>query len=215
MLTFSYLIIDQRPADLVTFPDGATELHPAGSGAGVVETFNAARAAEAEREPGPAAPAGAPGEDEIQAMLDELTSAWEAALAALERETSPFGNPESRRAAFLRRTPKPTREDAEARLGRGSAPRPRRRSPLSSAGTELIAGCWWAGLDADDGGFERPVDGPGPLPRKAVTQLLSRLSGEGWDVRHVSEERAAIHGHDQSRAVCVAMNVMLSRPNGR
>jgi hypothetical protein len=214
MLTFGYLIIDQRPADLVTFPDGAVELHPSGGGAGVAAEWNAARAAEVESEPVPVEPAAEPDEDEIQATLEELNTAWEAALADLERESSTFGNPAGRRAAFLRRTPKPTREDALEKL-RTPSPRPRRRAAgaRNSARTEPVDACWWATLEADAAGFDGPVQGPGPLPRKAIAQLLGRLSQKGWDVRHVSEERAAVHGREQSTAVCVGMNVMLSRPN--
>jgi hypothetical protein len=215
MLTFGYLIIDQRPADLVTFPDGAAELHPSGMGASVAADWNAARAAEVESEPVPVEQAAEPDEDEIQATLEELITAWEAALADLDRDSSPFGNPAGRRAAFLRRTPKPTREDARAKL-RTPGPRPRRRAGAqNSARTEPVDACWWATLEADAAGFDGPVQGPGPLPRKAIARLLGRLSEKGWDVRHVSEERAAVHGREQSRAVCVGMNVMLSRPNGQ
>jgi hypothetical protein len=68
-------------------------------------------------------------------------------------------------------------------------------------------------MESESGGFDSPVHGPGPLPRKAIAQLLSRLSEEGWDVRHVSEERAVVHHRDESTAVCIGMNLMLGRSN--
>lgn len=212
MQTFTYLLIDQRPADVVSFPDGTVEMHPAGSGIGVAADWNVAQ--EAPGEPVAEAPPVEPGEDEIQAALDDLTATWEAALAELERESSSFGSPESRRAAFLRRSPRPTRDHAVAKL-RVPASRPRRRvvDDRSLAQSQTVDDCWWATLDTDLGGFDKPVDVGGPVPRRTIAKLLSQLSQEGWDVRHVSEERAAVHGREESKAVCVSVNVMLSRPS--
>jgi hypothetical protein len=86
---------------------------------------------------------------------------------------------------------------------------------LARARSESLEGCWWATLETEVDGFDRPVEVPGPVPRRTIAQLLSRLSQEGWDVRHVSEERVAVHRGEESQAVCVAVNVMLSRPSRR
>jgi hypothetical protein len=123
MLTFGYLIVRQRAADVVTFPDGTVELHPTGHGARVAEEWNASRVPESDDGLDSAEHSAEPGEDEVQGTLDELIAAWEAALADLDRDQSPFGNPEGRRASFLRRNPRPTRDAAFEKLREPTARR--------------------------------------------------------------------------------------------
>jgi hypothetical protein len=206
---YAYLVIDRGPADRVTFPDGRIELHPPGSGDALVADWNAKPS-----EPSAVADGPEPTDAEIDAQHDELVAAWreetERALAALERETSSLGNPASRRASYIRRHPEPTRAEAVnalVRLRRGGAPAPRRK-----ARSELVEHCWWAGLQSARTQYTMPVHEPGAVPRAMVAGLLSELSTDRWTVRDVQEDRIVVHRDGVSSALCVGLNVLLSRP---
>jgi hypothetical protein len=203
---YGYLIVDRRPADLVRFPDGTAQLHPPGAGEFVAAGFDKRPRTGEE----PPAPAGEPDEHEVRVRLGELHAAWtasvEAALDAMARDDTSLGNPVARRAAYLRRHPEPTPEEAREDLLRARAAAPAARA---RARAERVDACWWASFEAGEEGFDLPLEGPGAVPRAALAALLSRMSGDGWDLRHVSEDRGAQPG---SGVACVAVNVLLSRP---
>src|SRR4051794_8780661 len=116
----AFAVINQRPADLVTYPDGRVEAYAKGSGAAVAETWNAERRtahALTQRERmNQGLPRPEPSAEEVGRILAERIATWratmEAELERREREAVPgLGTPEGRRQNYLNRHPIPTAED--------------------------------------------------------------------------------------------------------
>jgi hypothetical protein len=224
-VVYGYLTVEQRPADVVTYPDGRIEVVAVGEGKAIAEAWNAATAATAEdaRQQRQAAlddeVAARPevSDADIERILAERMVSWEARLKESVEAPSAFGSPEGRRAAFLRRNPSPTLEDIREELSRRQAPpsrrvRAERRTSLALA--EERPGHWWARLAGPASAFDRPFAAPGPLPGGDVAALLTEMARTGWDIVHVSEERAAHHEDDRSMTTCIGLNVLVRRTAG-
>src|SRR4051794_21194982 len=107
-LTFAYLVADQRPADVVSFPDGTEELHAPGQGVAAAASWTQPHSVTREQDDPVGADQPSTGEaldaHAVQSKLEELVAAWEAAtrtaLAEIERNSPSFGNPQAGRASY-------------------------------------------------------------------------------------------------------------------
>jgi hypothetical protein len=71
---------------------------------------------------------------------------------------------------------------------------------------------WIASLTEGEPPIEFVLGTGGAYPRPAVARVLSELEGGGWQVAHVSEERAVTHADDgRSEAATVGAWILLHK----
>ena len=225
---FVFLAIEQRDADVVTFPDGRREIVAPGQGRRIADDWNAAQLAATEEEAQrlraeyeqQRAETGTPSADEVERIYEERHARWEQEMAdelrRLETSSSAgFGTAEGRRRAYLLRHPEPTLATVRDELLKP----PEAASDAASDGDEPQSlatvtqqeGHWWSRLFGSAREDDRFLSPPGPLPRAEIASMLSELKRDGWEVVHVSEERAAIHDGERSVTTCLGLNVLLRR----
>lgn len=211
----AFLAIEQAPADVIGYPDGRIDVVPAGEG---TEIANAWAADDQDRD-GLEARHQQPravrelNEAEVTRIHQERAEAWERDMKQeLERlERSPaaaLGSAEGRRQAYLIRNPAPTLDHVREEL-RKPQPSGTQDNAGPVATVDQEDGHWWArsaGLAPDTCRLLAP---PGPVPRKEVAAMLSELADAGWEVVHVSEDRAVLHESDRSVTTCVGLNMLI------
>jgi hypothetical protein len=130
------------------------------------------------------------------ARRQEARREWQARLdQALDASTS-ISHARMIREAFMAENPEPAAES----IGAPEAP-------------QVQPGRWWcARLEDAPGDLERWLaDAGDEYPRVPVARVLSELRAHGWEVRHVSEEKVAVHDGDSSRAEVVGAWFLLEQ----
>jgi hypothetical protein len=179
---YAYLSVAPRPCDVVAFPDGTQTVVRRGLGNATADGWSASAMP---HEPPDALRARAQrraAHDEWQRKLDQ---ALDASLSVMHSRMI--------RESFLAENPEPFVEGGEA----PDIPR-------------VSESQWWcARLDDFDAWLD---DAGAPFPWDELAQALNTLAARGWAVRHVSEERRALHESETvSRTELTGARLLLER----
>jgi hypothetical protein len=174
---YAYLSVLVDDCDVVVFPDGATTVVARGEGAQTAGTWTV-----------PPADARALSPDPFLERRRAEHKAWSERLDAALTGGSIMAN-RLLREAFIRDTPEPAIDAAAG----GAEP--------AEAAPRVLPERWWRALvELESGNVVRWLAPAGdPLPRTAIAGALSELSGRGWSLRHVSEDRRAVHDDEDTR----------------
>ena len=218
-MRFAFLVFEQRPADVVSHPDGRTEIVAEHAGAAIANAAYAAprSAGEFGASRQGDRPDPVPSDAEIARLHSERLAVWQREmdeeLARRERDAGGMGTSQGRRYAYVLRHPEPTIEAVrrellgEADLGTLEQD----DQPVPQATVETRAGYWWAQLTTPGEGFERVIADPGQLPLGPLAALLSEVTDSGWEVVHISEQRAAVQRGEWTFTSTVGLTAVLRR----
>jgi hypothetical protein len=180
---YVYLSVNPRWCDIADCPDGSRVVLSRGGG----EAF--ALAWDARGGSGPAVESVPTSETQRRVRERAAHRGWSARLeTALEASTS-ISHGRMIREAFLAENPEPAVDGPAS-------------DAAHSETVRVSPGRWWcARLEDGPESFEAWLgDAEDGYPRTAVAHALSELCERGWEVRHVSEERRAVHEGESSRA---------------
>jgi hypothetical protein len=181
---YAYLSVVPRPCDVVAFPNGVQTVVRRGLGNATADTWILPSASGESPEVLRARAAQRAAHDEWQRRLDQ---ALEASLSVMHSRMI--------REAYAAENPEPFVEGGDA----PEVPR-------------VAESVWWcARLDGED--FDAWLDDAGaPFPWDALARALNELAARGWAVRHVSEERRALHESETvSRSELTGARLLLER----
>jgi hypothetical protein len=183
---YRYLNVAARDCDVVDLPDGSRAVVPRGEGDAFAQGWIADHSSRA----------SAPHEEHDRDAEHERQQAvhreWARRLdEAMDASTS-IAHGRMLREAFVADNPEPLLGGADPPAETARASPGRWWCASLGDGPEPFV-AWLADVGAGDG-----------YPRDAVARALSELEGQGWTVRHVSEDRRAVHDADASHAVVIA-----------
>jgi hypothetical protein len=190
MAAFVYLSVLPSDCDVVDYPNGERAVVARGEGTTHAEAWTPELAASAARA-SVADPARA-------ARQQAAHREWAEQLdRALDASTS-ITHSRMIREEFLRENLEPPLDGAVTASEPDGRPR-------------VLEGRWWrARIESDGAGFEAWLaDAEESYPRAAVAHALSEVSDGGWTIRHISEERRAVHDDEGSRTVVVSAWILL------
>jgi hypothetical protein len=185
---FVYLTVAPTECDIVDFADGSQIVTSRGNGAAVAATAG-----------DPSVPVAVV-PDERLARQQAAHREWAERLdRALDASTS-ITHARMIREAFVAENPEPAVDGA---IPDDSA------HPVA----QVSEGRWWcARVGHPDVGFETWLaDADSGYPLAGVAAILGELGDRGWDLRHVAEDRRAVHDGTSSRAELIGARFLLHR----